>query len=448
MGDLNIDLGNENSDDYKHLRQTCEFLGMHILPFKNTHHSAESDSWLDVIMVTDPEKILDTFQNHVSLSHHDLIGAKLNMKTSKLEPRTIVYRNFENFNENDYLQDLKKHDWEKIFSAELIDEKVLHFTRYITDTINQHAPLRITNVKKPPAPWLTSEVKTLMRERDAKRAKARKTKNKKDFDEYRRLRDETSRMVKWAKMKNHGEKIENCQKSNDLWKTLRHNGLIKNNNKESEIMVDINDLAKYYSEVGKNDNENSENGHYRKTNRYKENKNNKNGMGYFSLKRIDEAKLLGALGKPNQKSLGPDQLSGNLIKMSLPVCLESLLHIMNCSITKSVFPQAWKYALIKPIPKKKEAEDLADYRPISLTCYLAKVLEKLVAEQVMIYLEENSLLNKYQSGFRKNMNTQAALLNVIGDMKWAIDQRKISILVLFDYSKAFDRVDHNILIKN
>lgn len=87
-----------------------------------------------------------------------------------------------------------------------------------------------------------------------------------------------------------------------------------------------------------------------------------------------------------------------------------------------------------------------NYRPISTLCILAKVFERLVSNQLKDFLEETSILSRYQSGFRKKHSTVSAALKVLNDIIEALDLKKVCAALFIDLSKAFDTVDHNILI--
>ena len=133
--------------------------------------------------------------------------------------------------------------------------------------------------------------------------------------------------------------------------------------------------------------------------------------------------------------------------MALPVLVPLEVDIINESLNTSVFPSLWKRALIVPVPKIKKPTAPKDYRPISILCSLSKVLEAVVHKQLLAHLVENELLDARKSDFKMDHSTQTVLLRLVDDIRSATDKRMITILVLFDFSKAFDLVDHNLLLK-
>jgi hypothetical protein len=111
-------------------------------------------------------------------------------------------------------------------------------------------------------------------------------------------------------------------------------------------------------------------------------------------------------------------------------------------------PDSFKSAIVKPILKKSglDPETLANYRPVSLLPFLSKILEKVVAQQIISHIENHSLSASHQSGFKRRHSTETALLKVTNDILSENDKGKVTALVLLDLSAAFDTVDHEILL--
>ena len=111
-----------------------------------------------------------------------------------------------------------------------------------------------------------------------------------------------------------------------------------------------------------------------------------------------------------------------------------------------VFPSNWKKALILPINKSINPTAPEHYRPISILCVISKIFEKIIARDIMNFLTTHGILDSFQSGFQKGFSTQSVLMKLIDDIRVATEDNQISMLVLFDFSKAFDRVSHKILL--
>jgi len=126
-----------------------------------------------------------------------------------------------------------------------------------------------------------------------------------------------------------------------------------------------------------------------------------------------------------------------------------ITELFNRSMSEGCFPAAFKEAFITPIVKKAglDATDVSSYRPISNLSVLSKLLERLVARQLMQYLSSADLLPSLQSGFRPGHSTETAILRVLSDILQAVDRGDSAALILLYLSAAFDTVDHSILLQ-
>ena len=135
------------------------------------------------------------------------------------------------------------------------------------------------------------------------------------------------------------------------------------------------------------------------------------------------------------------------LKPVVEVLVSPLTFVINNYIATNNFPDAWKTARISPIPKITQPVELKDYRPVSILPVLSKVYEKLVLQQLAVFIERESVYYQYQSGYRKNHSTAASLLKLHNDIKKAMKSSEVTIAIFTDYSKAFDTIDFSILIK-
>ena len=148
-----------------------------------------------------------------------------------------------------------------------------------------------------------------------------------------------------------------------------------------------------------------------------------------------------------RKSTGLDNIGPRILKLSANVIAPTLLFIINKSISTGKFPSVWKEAKVKPLFKNGSKEDVNNYRPISILPTISKLIEKWVESQFSKYLNEFNLLYKSQSGFRPKHSTESALILMTESWPKAINEGKIVGCVLVDFPKAFDLVDHHILLK-
>ena len=147
------------------------------------------------------------------------------------------------------------------------------------------------------------------------------------------------------------------------------------------------------------------------------------------------------------KSCGYDGINANIIKVVAKEISEPLTHIFNLSFSSGIIPDNVKIALVTPIFKDNEENRFENYRPISvLTCF-SKLLEKLMVKRLINFIDKNKILSKHQYGFRRNRSTELAILDFVDKITEAIEKGKYTVGIFLDLSKAFDTVNHKILIR-
>ena len=153
-------------------------------------------------------------------------------------------------------------------------------------------------------------------------------------------------------------------------------------------------------------------------------------------------KLAGILAT---KSCELDKWPTQIFKKALPHIIEIVTHIINLSLEKGVFVRQWKQAFIRPLLKKQGlAPVLSNFRPVSNLTFLGKLLEKCALYQLNSHCNGNNLLPQYQSAYRENFSCETALVKLMDDILWSMEQGKVTTLVATDLSAAFDTVDYDV----
>ena len=148
-----------------------------------------------------------------------------------------------------------------------------------------------------------------------------------------------------------------------------------------------------------------------------------------------------------KKTTGPDHVSPRDLSLIGDSVIHSLLPIFRKSVSDASFPLSWKLSRVNPIFKKGSSTDVNNYRPISLLSIPGKILEDVVSDTLNNHIESQCLLSHKQWGFRKNYSTESLLLHLTETWKNALD-RGLKVGVLFvDFRKAFDTVNHTILLE-
>ena len=149
--------------------------------------------------------------------------------------------------------------------------------------------------------------------------------------------------------------------------------------------------------------------------------------------------------KPN-KAPGPNLFGTKLFKEASNELATPLSDLYNLSLTTKTYPTSWKKANVCPIFKKDNPCKPNTYRPISLLNYEGKIMERCVHKHISEYLEENTIISEYQSGFKPTDSTINQLAYLCNEFAKAIDESKEIRVVFLDISKAFDRVWHKGLL--
>ena len=148
-----------------------------------------------------------------------------------------------------------------------------------------------------------------------------------------------------------------------------------------------------------------------------------------------------------KNSAGIDGISVKLLKKLSPALINPLTLIINQSLVTGIFPNKLKIAKVLPLFKKDDPTIMDNYRPISLLTAISKLLEKVVFSQLSDYFHKNNLFYDIQYGFLKNHSTEYAAMELTDKVLKDIDEKNSSLAIFMDLSKAFDTLDHNILIK-
>ncbi|CAB3992421.1 Hypothetical predicted protein, partial [Paramuricea clavata] len=168
----------------------------------------------------------------------------------------------------------------------------------------------------------------------------------------------------------------------------------------------------------------------------------------FKFQAVSESKVHRLLLFLNPgKSTGIDKIPAKIIRIASPVIANSLAKIFNRAITSESAPSEWKAARVTPLHKKGPRNLLNNYRPISILPVVSKVFEKVLYEQLHDYLVTNNLLSQHQFGFRRSHSTASALLDSTNEWFVNMDRGFFNIAVFLDLQKAFDTINHVVLLK-
>uniref|UniRef100_A0A1Y1M3U5 Reverse transcriptase domain-containing protein n=1 Tax=Photinus pyralis TaxID=7054 RepID=A0A1Y1M3U5_PHOPY len=446
MGDLNIDLLKVDHALSIQMMSLLHTFGHKQIIDVPTRIGKTCSTLIDYMVTSDDIDVLESGATCMDgISDHHLVYCKFpTICLNSYSPTYYTYRDFRRFDIAAFESDLMSHDWHQMFALTNIDEKVNFLNLRILATFDKHASRKTVKITRPPAPWLTDNIKFMISLRNKALTRFRQTKKPSHWDYYKQLRNYVTHAVRSEKK---AYILYACHNggitSSTTWRKLRQMGVVASRNK-CEIptaLCDVDKLNQAFTTLsgvrGVCDTELLNFYNANRVNTFKQ---------PFLFQIATTSDVVSAFNAIKSNSTGSDNISLHMWKLCLPRLLPYILHIINSCLLDGSFPLPWKVANVIPLPKVKVPNGYGDLRPISILPCISKVLEKIMSAQIRSYIEKEGILPEMQSGFRSGYSCNTALLHVTDSIMSAIDRNHLAVLILLDYSKAFDRLNHDLLI--
>ena len=169
-------------------------------------------------------------------------------------------------------------------------------------------------------------------------------------------------------------------------------------------------------------------------------------INFIMLTPVTYEEVMKLINTSKDSAPGSDGVKIKPLQAVNSIIAAPLSHIFNLSVMDGVFPDILKIANVVPLFKKEDPMLFSNYRPVSLLCTLSKVLERIMYNRVIEFLNEHEILFKYQFGFRQSYSTYLAMTVLVDKLVKSVENGDIVVGVFLDFSKAFDTVDHEILL--
>lgn len=442
LGDFNIDM----LKPHQSWTSTTTLLGLQQLVTAPTRVTASSATIIDHIYTNNHTAIEDANVAQVAISDHYATCCTWKSKLPKIKKNghtCIQYRSYKHFNKDAFYKDLALTPFNHVYQITNPHEAFQHWHETFLNILNKHAPIRQKRVKHAFKPsWYTKEVEEAVK-------KKTKLKIEKRFQEFKTQCEYVKKLIKKSKKELFGKLIENDKNTSTLWRAI--NSITKGTNTTNVIphffTADMfNDHFATIADTLVPFTKRDEIQYCSKTlsSFCAEKTANVEPYTIPPLAVHEVGKLITSM--KNKRSSGPDEISSTIVKHALPYIIDSLTYLYNLCIYNNTFPNTLKESKIIPIPKTKERSDINNYRPISLLSVFSKPLEKHVQKTLLYYLDKHGLIHPLQSGFRPGHSCHTALTHLLDNWLAALNASKITGAIFLDLKKAFDLVDHEILV--
>nr|CAI5832947.1 unnamed protein product [Callosobruchus analis] len=404
-----------------------------------TRITSTSQTLIDVVMATINEGITVTGTIDINgISDHLAVLFKLCVPKLKTHVRFKIYRDYQYFDHALFIEDLHRVNWDTIYSFDNGNDMLTFFNSKIVEIFNTHASLRTVRLTKPKAPWLTPTIRLMITEKEKAYKKFKRLKTSASWNYYKELRDYVNGAVKREKSA-YLSYILKQKSSKETWNALRLLEILRNK-PLTEIPPQFSDadlINQFFCNVPQLAKSSSQLEILKKY----EIQNTAN----FTFSEVTSEVVQKYINRIKSHAVGLDYISLQMIRLVESYLLKYITFIFNTCISTSCFPNVWKQAKVIPFPKNNNPCDYSDLRPISILTTLPKVFEMLLQDQIKVFVQQRNIITSVQSGFRAHHSTVTALAHITDDIIKSIDKKLCVCLVLLDYSKAFDTLDHAIL---
>ena len=418
-------------------------LGLHQHVLNPTRYrNGQEPSTLDLVF-TRYEQDLDTICFYEPLGHSDHVVIGANLGISSAGEQMIMKRNFGRIDEEQLTTSALQYNWEiGVFSS--LEEKWLHIKHNFISVTDLVAPLSHFRRKK--KPWIKSRALRALRKKRNAWNKYKVMGSHENWRRYSRSREIAARTLKSCR-EQYEERLAARAKWNPkaYYKCVQHKkslrktiSLLKTDNgivEDSEGKANL--LMEHFQGVHRKDG-----GLPVPT----------LGIDFSSVtdmtcSEIEGRKVSKSLSYLRvDKSAGPDGIHPAIVKPLAPLIIQPLTELFNKSLHDGEIPMDWRQACVVAVHKGGAKDLVKQYRPVSLTSIILKTMERIIRDRVAEHLTENDLLCPQQHGFIRRRSCMTNLITFLDAVTEALDQGKKVAVCYFDFSKAFDSVNHRFLL--
>jgi hypothetical protein len=459
-GDFNIDLLSVDS----HL-QTSEFLEI-LFSFsffpsinKPTRITASSATIIDNIFINNlHSKSITAGILAIGISDHFPVFCSTPVNMSQSPPREHFsnVRILSERNKIKFESMLRQFDWTTCIQQTCCQSAFSLFYFQYKKCFDECFPLiKTKSTYKNKKPWLTGALKTSIKAKNKLYRKYIKSKLEQDLNTYKEYKSKLKSCLRRAE-RAHYDQLFTQYKSNlrKSWALIKDLINKKSTNKSQSFKINVNGVETsnmstitnafndYFVNIGPSLAQSIPN-------------TSKNPIDYIRasasrsmyLTPVTELEITNIIREMRDCAPGPDAIPSAILKETATIFIPVLTQIINLSFSEGVFPNDMKCANITPLFKFGDKTSINNYRPISLLPSFSKIIEKCMSKRLLAFIDEHSILYKYQFGFRPKYSTNMAIHLLVDKIVSCLDKGENLVGVALDFRKAFDTVDHLILLK-
>ena len=413
------------------------------------HNPTRGNHILDLVLATKDELVESLTVGEVfSNSDHHTITFNINFSTRDVNQSKEKVPDYKKANYCKLRSILKRTDWSQLRSTIDINLQWKIFTDRYLKVVQECVPMKNRRPQNVKPKWWNKQIAECLRVKKEAHSKYKSNTNNENYIRFVELRRKAKRLIKQSKLSTEIH-VANQSKTNpkefysfvrqkrvttsSIGPIINENGDYTNDDKQ--ICSILNSFfasvftAEDLSSIPSMPDALT---------------NNNEGLNSFIITERDVLKCIDKL-KIN-KSPGPDTISPRILKEAKFELVTPLTLLFNKSLQSGTMPDEWKLANVTPIFKKGSKSLPSNYRPISLTSVVCKMLETLIRDKLVNHLEENNLLKNTQHGFRNKRSCLTNLLDFFYDILNHYDESKAVDIIYLDFQKAFDKVPHQRLL--
>ena len=384
------------------------------------HQRGQKSSCLDHLYITNEDLVTRKFNKNVTGYDHNLIGCRISIKKPLFKPKVIYKRDYDSINYEEFESLFERSNLHELYAETDVDTCLEILEHKIMFCLEKLAPIKKIITRPKFAPWVNDEILHEMKIRDNYRQAAVDLKtNNYAWTCFKQQRNKVKNMTRTAKKKYLEDQLS-VQDSKTAWaRVQRLSGTSKKTDSgkivletEKGILENDDEVANYLNEFFKMKVvklQQQTKPDVEKSAEYAREYLGGRKINNFSFHTVPTREIKRVIrGLTNTNSVGRDLIPVEILKRYRHFLAPPIRHLCNQAIMQCKFPRGWKYAIIKPLPKKGNKRIPKNWRPVCLLPNLSKILEGVLNDQLKQHLETNEIMSKIQHGYRKHRSTISA----------------------------------------